>query len=1117
MSKINNLKESWNNHTFKEVENCIKEAFEAADNKVDSIAKLNETGTIIDVEDKRIANVRSIGAVSEGGFAGSIEQAHTVFIGGIDLDDTPIRNVDEIDAQSANIHEVNADNIKTKTINITGTKPPTGRLKVVTSRVESEGESENVDLITYDANNHNLNIGAEIQGAKVNVHGTINGDNGLHITGGAVLDETLHVEEGAYVGENLEVGEDLIMRAGAIITDNGALALPKDKSNRETLAVRSDLTSLFDSVDYDSNNKTILFKHGDTTLKTLNAAPFIKDGMVSNVAVVGNNIVISFNTDSGKEDIEIPITSIFDPDAYVAKRVYNSVAEMEADTDIKNGTIARVKGELKEFTFDPSKLPSITPDDYQEIDVVKVIGGLKLIIASNGPGYWVAASWNGGGATKGLYASYYGEWPTVVFNLIDNEVEPRFPINDDFGILSDCVSDLTYDNELYYYENGWVKMTQPSSSLVIPIIRGTNPETGEYTYTNVTGITSKKVNDKLTAGISVQYVLYTADINNYYARTFISTNIHREYRGYPAFVINFAPQQDLSSGLTLGHNMNSVGEERGGYAIYNSFEELNNASASKYEGNICRVSKKIFTGVTIDPTVSINGSGYSGRLPITKSNYIYWYYPSHLAARFNSENGTDLIIQDSNGLHFSDTAQTYINTNMVQGEVLNASADSLPYNVSDALTFNYIDTYDTYLFAGGEWIRIANTANIISFSTENDMKKSSCAVGTIGILESSAKVAGVRVDPTKQFQIDYSTGSFNITASNRFEYSYSGTFQITLNGNSTSLAKQTTLGCAFATEAQTTIDSVFVSGETLSSSIPSWLSGTISIVYEPSAYYTCVGNGVWIPLRADTPIMDSLQGNNQELTFDSNNNIVCVQTNTVPEVTKLTIPVPASGQKTVAMTDELFKGFTNFFTHVIVFNGLNANSCTLYTSNGSETISTAGRLKNKLPTASTMSYNSCLVIIKSSQVLYGDCYIGKVYDSSSQYGINSVIFICSNFVNAQMFSWREGEPLQKKYKTIMPYSQYSDLTLATITDIVNSKNRHRVIFNGTTFVSQPNNIEDIELILYNDKFYHVCSMNSSDVTAVCETVTMVDNAHTSTKDYISYAYTSHAVTPITVS
>ena len=81
----------------------------------------------------------------------------------------------------------------------------------------------------------------------------------------------------------------------------------------------ADLLTLFDSAEYNSQTKKIVFKHGDTVLVQIDATDFIKDGMVSNVEIVDNKLVISFNTDSGKENIEIPLSEIFNPNDYYTK------------------------------------------------------------------------------------------------------------------------------------------------------------------------------------------------------------------------------------------------------------------------------------------------------------------------------------------------------------------------------------------------------------------------------------------------------------------------------------------------------------------------------------------------------------------------------------------------------------------------------------------------------------------------------------------------------------------------------------------------------------------------------------------------------------------------------
>ena len=71
---------------------------------------------------------------------------------------------------------------------------------------------------------------------------------------------------------------------------------------------------------YDSNSKKILLKNkANTTLAEIDATAFIKDGMVSQVEVSNGNLVITFNTDAGKNPIAVPISDIFDANNYYTK------------------------------------------------------------------------------------------------------------------------------------------------------------------------------------------------------------------------------------------------------------------------------------------------------------------------------------------------------------------------------------------------------------------------------------------------------------------------------------------------------------------------------------------------------------------------------------------------------------------------------------------------------------------------------------------------------------------------------------------------------------------------------------------------------------------------------
>ena len=96
----------------------------------------------------------------------------------------------------------------------------------------------------------------------------------------------------------------------------------------------ADITGLFGYSEYDSATHRINFKNTSTgsVLSYIDASPFIVDGMVQNVeikdvTIEGESVtclVVSFNTDAGKQDINIPISQIFDPTNYVNVNDFNT-------------------------------------------------------------------------------------------------------------------------------------------------------------------------------------------------------------------------------------------------------------------------------------------------------------------------------------------------------------------------------------------------------------------------------------------------------------------------------------------------------------------------------------------------------------------------------------------------------------------------------------------------------------------------------------------------------------------------------------------------------------------------------------------------------------------------
>lgn len=92
-----------------------------------------------------------------------------------------------------------------------------------------------------------------------------------------------------------------------------------------------DVSSYINSTDYDSTNHLIKFFHNETLIDSIDAADFIKDGMVDNVVISGGNLVITFNVDAGKEAISIPLTDIFNPNNYYDKTATDGLLVNKVD------------------------------------------------------------------------------------------------------------------------------------------------------------------------------------------------------------------------------------------------------------------------------------------------------------------------------------------------------------------------------------------------------------------------------------------------------------------------------------------------------------------------------------------------------------------------------------------------------------------------------------------------------------------------------------------------------------------------------------------------------------------------------------------------------------------
>lgn len=124
---------------------------------------------------------------------------------------------------------------------------------------------------------------------------------------------------------NIAAGAEVNVQADWNESDSSSDAYIK---NKPTIP---DVADYFDDAEYDSETKRINFKHGNTVKAYIDATNFVKDGMVSSVAISSGYLVVTFNTDAGLEPISIAITDIFNPTNYYDKTGVDTLLSGKAD------------------------------------------------------------------------------------------------------------------------------------------------------------------------------------------------------------------------------------------------------------------------------------------------------------------------------------------------------------------------------------------------------------------------------------------------------------------------------------------------------------------------------------------------------------------------------------------------------------------------------------------------------------------------------------------------------------------------------------------------------------------------------------------------------------------
>ena len=127
------------------------------------------------------------------------------------------------------------------------------------------------------------------------------------------------------------------------------------------------VSGIVTSAIYDSSGKTIELKNeSGVTVSTIDATDFIKDGMVNNVEVKDVEIsgetvpclAITFNTDAGHQEIDIPLSEFFDSTQYYTKSETDSLLSGKTDESAFTAFSASTEAALSALSVNEETLSS---------------------------------------------------------------------------------------------------------------------------------------------------------------------------------------------------------------------------------------------------------------------------------------------------------------------------------------------------------------------------------------------------------------------------------------------------------------------------------------------------------------------------------------------------------------------------------------------------------------------------------------------------------------------------------------------------------------------------------------------------------------------------------------
>lgn len=230
---------------------------------------------------------------------------------------------------------------------------------------------------------------------------------------GDIFISATYDELGKTKAEMLEWFEENMVGEGI---DSGAVQTQIDQS----------ISGFADSVLYDSTSKYVEFYHGGTggtKVYEFDASDFVIDGMIDDVRIETisgvSYLVIDFNTASGKEDIQIPLTDIFDPSNYYTKTEVDGIVSGKVDTSTYTAYTAATEAVLSAKT----SVVNLTQAEYDALVTGGTVDPTVLYNITDATPIDMSQYWTSAETNSAITQAVSGKLDTSTFETYSGSVD----------------------------------------------------------------------------------------------------------------------------------------------------------------------------------------------------------------------------------------------------------------------------------------------------------------------------------------------------------------------------------------------------------------------------------------------------------------------------------------------------------------------------------------------------------------------------------------------------------------------------------------------------------------------------------------------------------------------